>query len=305
MSDGTKTRCGYVAMLGAPNAGKSTLVNRLVGAKVAIVSPKVQTTRSRVTGILVEDGAQLVFLDLPGVFAPKRRLDRAMVDAAWRGAEDADAVILVVDAKRAAGNRGDDEEAPIFEGLRTRKMKAVLVLNKIDLVDRPALLALAQRYDATGLVSEVFMVSAETGDGCDTLKAKLLARLPEGPFLFPDDEISDLPARLMAAEATREQIYRQLHQELPYASAVETDKFEERKDGSARIEQTIYVAREGQRRIVIGTKGAQIKKIGAAARVEIARLLGREIHLFLHVKVAPDWDEKRDFFKAWGLEFDA
>jgi len=301
---GETTRCGFVALLGAPNAGKSTLVNRLVGTKVAIVSPKVQTTRSRVTGILVESGAQAVFLDLPGVFAPKRRLDRAMVDAAWRGAEDADALLFVVDAKRAS--RGaDDDEALILDGLRERKLKAVLVLNKIDLLDPPALLTLAKRYDATGLVSEIFMVSAETGDGCDTLKEKLLGRLPEGPFLYPEDEISDLPARLLAAEATREQVFRQLHQELPYAIAVETDKFEERKDGSARIEQTVYVAREGQRKIVIGAKGAQIKKIGELARAEIARMLGRPIHLFLHVKVAPDWDEKRDFFKDWGLEYDA
>ncbi|MBL8833770.1 MAG: GTPase Era [Rhodospirillales bacterium] len=301
---GETTRCGFVALLGAPNAGKSTLVNRLVGTKVAIVSPKVQTTRSRVTGILVESGAQAVFLDLPGVFAPKRRLDRAMVDAAWRGAEDADALLFVVDAKRAS--RGsDDDEALILDGLRERKLKAVLVLNKIDLLDPPTLLTLAKRYDATGLVSEIFMVSAETGDGCDTLKEKLLGRLPEGPYLYPEDEISDLPARLLAAEATREQVFRQLHQELPYAIAVETDKFEERKDGSARIEQTVYVAREGQRKIVIGAKGAQIKKIGEMARAEIARMLDRPIHLFLHVKVAPDWDEKRDFFKDWGLEYDA
>jgi GTP-binding protein Era len=301
----TKTRCGYVAMLGAPNAGKSTLVNRLVGTKVAIVSPKVQTTRTRVTGILVEEGAQAVFLDLPGVFAPKRRLDRAMVDAAWRGAEDADALLFVVDAKRALREPDGEDEALILDGLRNRNLKAVLVLNKIDLLDPPALLTLAKRYDATGLVSEIFMVSAETGDGCDTLKAKLIGRLPEGPYLYPEDEISDLPARLLAAEATREQIFRQLHQELPYAIAVETDKFEERKDGSARIEQTIYVAREGQRKIVIGAKGAQVKKIGEMARAEIAKMLDRQIHLFLHVKVAPGWDEKRDFFKDWGLEYDA
>ncbi|MBI3505534.1 MAG: GTPase Era [Proteobacteria bacterium] len=305
MTDVKPTRCGYVAMLGAPNAGKSTLVNRLVGTKVAIVSPKVQTTRTRVTGILVEASAQAVFLDLPGIFAPKRRLDRAMVDAAWRGADDADALVLVVDAKRAIRSPDDEEEALILEGLRSRKLKAILVLNKIDLLDPPALLTLAKRYDATGLVSEIFMVSAETGDGCDTLKAKLISYLPEGPYLYPEDEISDLPARLLAAEATREQIYRQLHQELPYATAVETDKFEERKDGSARIEQTIYVAREGQRKIVIGAKGAQIKKIGELARIEIAKMLDRPIHLFLHVKVQPGWDEKREFFKDWGLEFDA
>jgi GTP-binding protein Era len=299
------TRCGFVAMLGAPNAGKSTLVNRLVGAKVAIVSPKVQTTRTRVTGILVEGGAQAVFVDLPGVFAPKRRLDRAMVDAAWRGVEEADAVFYVVDAKRAARAGDDPEEALIFEGLARRGLKAVLVLNKIDLVEPPVLLGLAGRYNASGHFTDVFMVSAETGDGCDTLKAKLIERLPEGPFHYPEDEVSDLPARLLAAEATREQIFRQLRQELPYATAVETEKFEERKDGSARIEQTIYVAREGQRKIVIGAKGAQLRKIGELARAELAKLLDRPVHLFLHVKVQENWDEKREFFEGWGLEYDA
>ncbi len=299
------TRCGFVAMLGAPNAGKSTLVNRLVGAKVAIVSPKVQTTRTRVTGILVERDAQAVFVDLPGVFAPKRRLDRAMVDAAWRGVEEADAVFYVVDAKRAARAGDDPEEALIFEGLSRRNLKAVLILNKIDLVEPPVLLGLAKRYHASGHFMDVFMVSAETGDGCETLKERLIDRLPEGPFHYPEDEVSDLPARLLAAEATREQIFRQLRQELPYAAAVETDKFEERKDGSARIEQTIYVAREGQRKIVIGAKGAQLRKIGEQARVELAKLLDRPVHLFLHVKVKEDWDERREFFEGWGLTFDA
>ena len=299
------TRCGFIAMLGAPNAGKSTLVNRLVGAKVAIVSPKVQTTRTRVTGILVEGDAQAVFVDLPGIFAPKRRLDRAMVDAAWRGVEEADAVFYVVDAKRAARLGDDPEEGLIFEGLSKRNLKVVLVLNKIDLVDPPVLLGLAKRYHASGHFTDVFMVSAETGDGCELLKSKLIERLPEGPFHYPEDEVSDLPARLLAAEATREQIFRQLRQELPYATAVETDKFEERKDGSARIEQTIYVSREGQRKIVIGAKGAQLRKIGELARKELAKLLDRPVHLFLHVKVQENWDEKREFFEGWGLEFDA
>jgi GTP-binding protein Era len=299
------TRCGFVALLGVPNAGKSTLVNRLVGAKVAIVSPKVQTTRSRVTGILVEDGAQAIFVDLPGVFAPKRRLDRAMVDAAWRGVEEADATLMVVDAPRALKRGdGDDEEAIVLEGLAKRGLKAHLALNKIDLVAPHELLALAKRYAATGRIEEVFMVSAKSGDGCDTLKSKLLAKLPEGPFHYPEDEISDLPARLLAAEVTREQVFRKLHQELPYSSSVETVKFEERKDGSARIEQTIHVAREGQRKIVIGAGGAMLKTIGQSARIELAKLLDRPVHLFLHVKVDPKWDEKRDFFAAWGLEFD-
>jgi GTP-binding protein Era len=295
------TKCGFVAMLGAPNAGKSTLVNRLVGAKVAIVSPKVQTTRTRVTGILVEGTAQAVFLDLPGVFAPKRRLDRAMVDAAWRGVEEADRRLLVVDAAHTDA----DEAALIVEGLRKRNLTADVVLNKVDLIDPPKLLTLAKRYTDTGLAGEVFMVSAETGDGCDRLKASLLGGLPAGPFLYPEDDISDLPARLLAAEVTREQIYRQLHQELPYAASVETEKFEDRPDGSARIEQTIYVAREGQRKIMIGAGGDRIKRIGESARIELAKLLDRKVHLFLHVKVQEGWDEKRDYYKAWGLEFDA
>jgi GTP-binding protein Era len=284
MTGPVDTKCGFVAMLGAPNAGKSTLVNRLVGAKVAIVSPKVQTTRTRVTGILVDGAAQAVFLDLPGVFAPKRRLDRAMVDAAWRGVEEADRRLLVVDAAHT---------------------DADVVLNKVDLIDPPKLLTLAKRYTDTGLAGEVFMVSAETGDGCDRLKASLLAGLPAGPFLYPEDDISDLPARLLAAEVTREQIYRQLHQELPYAASVETEKFEDRPDGSARIEQTIYVARECQRKIMIGAGGDRIKRIGESARIELAKLLDRKVHLFLHVKVQEGWDEKRDYYKAWGLEFDA
>jgi GTP-binding protein Era len=219
-----RTRCGFVALLGAPNAGKSTLVNRMVGAKVAIVSPKVQTTRSRVTGILVEGTAQAVFLDLPGVFAPKRRLDRAMVAAAWRGVEEAEQRWLVVDAARSDA----DETALILDGLKSRNLKADIVLNKTDLIDPPKLLTLAQFYAGSGLAGEVFMVSAETGDGCERLKAHLISKLPPGPFLYPEDDISDLPARLLAAEVTREQIYRQLHQELPYASAVETEKFEDR-----------------------------------------------------------------------------
>jgi GTPase len=299
------TRCGFVALLGVPNAGKSTLVNRLVGAKIAIVSPKVQTTRSRVTGILVEGDSQAIFADLPGVFAPKRRLDRAMVDAAWRGVADADATLLVVDAPRAL-KRGpeDDEEKIVFEGLAKRGLKVQLALNKIDVVAPHELLALAKRYAETGRVDDVFMVSAKTGDGCDALKAKLLARLPEGPFHFPADEISDLPARLLAAEVTREQVFRRLHKELPYSSAVETVTFEERPDGSARIEQTIHVAREGQRKIVIGAGGAMLKSIGQSARIELAQLLDRQVHLFLHVKVDPKWDERRDYFSAWGLEFE-
>jgi GTP-binding protein Era len=233
--------------------------------------------------------------------APKRRLDRAMVDAAWRGVEEADRRWLVVDSAHTDA----DEAALIIDGLRKRNLSADIVLNKTDLIDPPKLLSLAKRYSETGLAGEVFMVSAETGDGCMRLKDHLLQNLPVGPFLYPEDDVSDLPARLLAAEVTREQIYRQLHQELPYATSVETEKFDERDDGSARIEQTIYVAREGQRKIVIGAKGERIKKIGESARIELTKLLDRKVHLFLHVKVQEKWDEKRDFYKAWGLEYDA
>lgn len=293
------TRCGYVALLGAANVGKSSLVNALVGAKVAIVSAKAQTTRARVTGIAIAGESQIVLLDLPGIFVPKRRLDRAMVDAAWRGVEDADRVLLIVDATSGL----DDAALAAIAGLNERGVTADAVINKIDAVKRPALLGLAEKVNAAGKFDRVFMVSAETGDGVADLRAWLAVGMPEGPWLFPEDQLMDLSERLFAAEITREQIFRQLHQELPYAAAVTTDRWKENADGSARVDQTIFVERDGQKAIVIGSGGARLKAIGAAARAELAKALDRPIHLFLHVKVAPEWGEQRDFYRDWGLEF--
>jgi GTPase len=297
---GEQTRCGFVAVIGAPNVGKSTLVNRVVGTKVSIVSPKVQTTRARILGIGVYGNTQIAFLDLPGVFAPKRRLDRAMVDAAWRGTGDADETILLVDATRGI----DENTEMILGGLAERRIEPVLAINKIDAVKRHALLGLAADLNARAKFSATFMISATTGDGTDTLMQHLMERMPEGPFHYPADQPTDMSERLLAAEVTREQVFLQLHQELPYSVAVETEKWEDFQDGSARIEQVIYVQRDGQRKIVIGEKGARIKAIGAGARKELAGILGRKVHLFLHVKVAEDWSEKRDFYRAWGLEYD-
>jgi GTP-binding protein Era len=294
------TRSGFVAVLGAPNVGKSTLVNRLVGAKVSIVSPKVQTTRTRVTGIAVRGPVQIVFVDLPGVFAPRRRLDRAMVDAAWRGAADADIAMLLIDATRGL----DEDSERILAGLAERKLDSVLVINKVDLVKRPALLGLAAELNTRAAFAATFMISALTGDGTAELMQHLEQRMPEGPWLYPEDQLTDLSERLLAAEITREQIFMQLHQELPYSVAVETEKWEDFADGSVKIDQVVYVQREGQRKIVIGEKGARIKAIGAAARAELAKLLDRKVHLFLHVKVAPDWSEKREFYRDWGLDYD-
>ncbi|MBM3537729.1 MAG: GTPase Era [Alphaproteobacteria bacterium] len=296
----TATRCGVAAVMGAPNAGKSTLVNRLAGSKVSIVSPKVQTTRTRVTGIAMEGQAQIILIDTPGVFAPRRRLDRAMVDAAWRGAEDADIVLVLVDAKRGL----DEETRAILSGLRERKIEAALVLNKIDLVKRPALLTAVAAINGVHAFGDTFMISAESGDGVADLRTYLAARMPEGPWLYPEDDLTDMPARLLAAEVTREHAFRQLHEELPYSLTVETESWEEQKDGSAKVNQVIYVRKEGQRKIVIGQGGARIKAIGSAARVELQKLLERKLHLFLHVKVAEKWDEERDYFKSWGLEYD-
>jgi GTP-binding protein Era len=295
------TRSGFVAVLGAPNVGKSTLVNQLVGTKVSIVSPKVQTTRAKVLGIAMRDETQIAFLDLPGIFVPKRRLDRAMVDAAWRGAADADTALLVIDASRGL----DDNTETIIAGLVERRIEALVAINKIDLVQRGALLTLADALNKRATFGATFMVSAAKKDGVDDLMADLVKRMPEGPHLYPDDQLTDMSERLLAAEVTREQVFLQLHQELPYSVAVETEKWEEFKDGSAKVEQVIYVQRDGQRKIVIGEKGARIKAIGAAAREELGKVLGRKIHLFLHVKVAEDWAEKRDFYRVWGLEYDA
>lgn len=293
-------RCGFIAILGAPNAGKSTLVNRLVGTKVSIVSPKVQTTRSRVMGIALSGPAQVIFVDTPGIFSAKRRLERAMVQAAWSGAADADLLALVVDADRGL----DDDSQGIIEKLKETQRRAVLILNKIDLVKRDSLLALTSRLDAQGIFDRVFMVSAQTGDHTDDLLAFFAARVPEGPWHFPEDQVSDMPMRLLAAEITREQVFLQLHQELPYATAVETEQWQERDDGSVRIDQTIYVQRDSQKAIVLGKSGRQIKNIGARARAELEEILERRVHLFLHVKVRENWLEERSHYSDMGLEFD-
>ncbi|MBM3524294.1 MAG: GTPase Era [Alphaproteobacteria bacterium] len=295
------TRCGYAALLGAANVGKSTLANAIVGAKVAIVSAKAQTTRARVTGIAIAGGSQIVLLDLPGIFVPKRRLDHAMIDAAWRGAEEADRVLFIVDAVRGL----DDTARLAIEGLGRCAGKIDAVINKIDAVKRPALLGLAKAVEKALPVEHIFMVSAESGDGVADLKDWLAARMPEGPWLFPEDQLMDLSERLFAAEITREQIFRQLHEELPYSAAVTTESWKEQADGSARVDQTILVEREGQKGIVIGAKGARLKAIGSAARAELVKSLGRPIHLFLHVKVTPSWGEQPEHYRDWGLEFTA
>jgi len=303
MSETSATRCGYVALIGAPNAGKSTLLNALVGAKVSIVSPKVQTTRRRVLGIAIHEGAQIIFVDTPGIFAPRpgRRLERAMVSAAWAGAEDADLVVLLVDVTRP----DDADTAGIVERLKAAGRKAVLALNKVDLVKPPVLLGIADRLAKVGIFEPIFMISGLTGDGVEDLKRHLARALPVGPWLFPEDQLSDLPERLIAAEVTREQIFLQLRDELPYASTVETEKWEERKDGSVRIEQTIFVQRPTQKAIVLGEGGQRIKQIGERARAELETQLGRRVHLFLHVRVEKDWTEDRERYEAIGLDFES
>lgn len=298
---GIATRCGYVALIGAPNAGKSTLLNRLVGSKLAIVTPKVQTTRTRMLGIVVHGSAQIVLVDTPGIFTSKRRLERAMVKAAWVGAEDAEIIVVLVDA---AGGL-DEDTARIIDGLRAADRRAVLALNKIDKVKRADLLPLAQAFDREGVFDRVFMISALTGDGVEDLKIYVANAVPKGPWLYPEDEITDAPPRLLAAEITREQIFLQLHHELPYAATVETEKWEERADGSVRIDQVIHVVREGQKAIVLGRAGHQIKGIGAAARREMETLFQRRVHLFLQVRVTENWTEDRERYAAMRLDFDA
>ncbi len=305
------TRCAIVAVIGAPNAGKSTLVNRLVGEKVAIVTHKVQTTRFPLRGVAMRGQAQLVLVDTPGVFSPKRRLDRAMVRAAWGALADADAVVHVVDAPgqaRAAPTPADkrarEDVATIVGRLKETNVKAILALNKIDAMPRDALLAVTKALFDEGVYSDVFMISAEKGDGVDDLANALAARAPEGPWLFPEDQAADAPARVRAAEITREKLMLRLHDELPYETTVETEAWEQKKDGSVRIEQTIYVARESQRKIAIGDGGQSIKAIGQAARADIAAMLGAPAHLFLHVKVRENWSDERARFDAMGLDFD-
>lgn len=297
---GGKTRCGYVALLGAPNVGKSTLLNRLVGAKVSIVSPKVQTTRHRVLGIAVTGGDQIVYVDTPGIFTPKKRLDRAMVAAAWGGASDADVVVLLADAK--LGFDGDARR--IVAGLAKAGRRALLVLNKIDLVKRETLLELAETFNKEGAFEETFMISALNGDGVEALLEAVRARLPAGPWLFPEDQLTDMPQRLMAAEVTREKAFIQLHQELPYAIDVETESWTEQDNGEVRVEQIVYVRRDSQKGIVLGKGGSRIKAIGSAARADLEEMFGHKLHLFLHVKVRENWPENRAHYRDRGLDFD-
>ena len=297
-----KTRCGFVALIGAPNAGKSTLLNRLIGAKVSIVSPKVQTTRRRVLGVAMRGNAQAVFVDTPGIFAPKRRLDRAMVAAAWSGAGDADRIVLLVDATK---NRIDADTRAIIDGLKKAKRTAICAINKVDAVKRETLLKLAAELNAAFPFEQIFMISAETGDGVEDLMSDVVAHLPEGPHHFPDDQLTDLPVRLLAAEVTREHLFRQLHEEVPYALTVETEAWEEFKDGSAKVSQVIYVARDNQKAIVLGKGGSRIKQVREAAQKELEEMLERKTHLFLFVKVRENWQEDPERYREMGLDFES
>jgi GTP-binding protein Era len=300
-------RCGFCAIIGAPNAGKSTLTNALVGSKVAIVSPKVQTTRMTVRGVAMAGETQIIFVDTPGIFRPRRRLDRAMVGAAWAGAEDADAILLVVDAADLVANPnspGARDTNAILAGLKEgKRKKAALVLNKIDGMKRTDLLPLMERFRGEGVFEDVFLLSALKGDGVGDVASWVAARMPEGPWLYPEDQAADIPMRLLAAEITREKIYHRLHDELPYSSAVETEKWEDRKDGSVRIDQVIFVQRDGQKGIVLGKGGQTVKIIGELARKEMEELFDRRVHLFLFVKVREDWADNREHYREIGLEF--
>jgi GTP-binding protein Era len=292
------SRCGFVALVGAPNAGKSTLLNRMAGAKLSIVSPKAQTTRFRVLGILLRGPAQILLVDTPGIFAPRRKLDRAMVNAAWTGSEDADLTLLLVDSRTGL----TEQVASILERLKTSGRRVWLVLNKVDSLAREKLLPLTAALAETLPFEQVFMVSAANGDGVSDLLDAAAAALPEGPHLYPDDEITDLPDRLLAAEIVREQIFLQTHEEVPYGTTVETESFAERQDCSVRIDATIYVARAGQKAILIGGGGARVREIGAKARIHLAQLLERPVHLFLNVKERSGWDEERARLRALGLD---
>jgi GTP-binding protein Era len=299
MSDAT--RAGFVALIGEPNAGKSTLLNRMVGAKVSIVTHKVQTTRARIRGIAIEDKAQLVFIDTPGLFKPRRRLDRAMVAAAWGGAGDSDIVVLMIEAHRGISEGVKAILAALNE--KTGKSKVALAINKIDKVKTEGLLALTSEMNAAYPFAETFMISAERGHGCDALREWLASELPEGPWLYPEDQIADSPMRNIAAEITREKLTLRLHQELPYELTVETENWEERPDGSARIDQIVYVARDGHKGIVLGKKGETAKAVSMAARLELEEFLGRRVHLFMQVKVRPNWLEERERYSEMGLDF--
>lgn len=314
MTETSQTRAGFAAIIGAPNAGKSTLVNRLTGSKVSIVTQKVQTTRFPVRGIAMSGSAQIVLVDTPGVFTPRRRLDRAMVASAWAGADDADVVVHLVDAASHIASDGKDGSAAdrksaedtetIIANLKASGTKVILALNKIDGMRRDTLLALSQTLFDAGVYSEVFMISALSGDGVDDLKTRLALAMPEGPWLYPEDQSADVPLRVLAAEITREKVYLRVHEELPYSAAVETTAFDEKADGSARIEQTIYVERESQRPIVLGKGGQTLKWIGQKSREELTELLDRPVHLFLTVKVDPKWQDSRALYAQFGLEFD-
>lgn len=299
MPEDTNTRCGFVALVGAPNVGKSTLLNELVGAKVSIVTPKVQTTRSQVRGIAIHENAQIVFIDTPGIFVPKRRLDRAMVKAAWSGAGDADLIGVMIDAKKGL----DEDARAIIEKLKNARGRKVLIVNKIDLVPRDSLLALAAEADKLGPFDRIFMIAAANGDGVADVLRYFAEVVPAGPFHYPADEITDVPMRLMAAEITREKVYLRLHEELPYQSTVETDSWKDLKDGSVRIEQTLFVERDSQRKIVLGESGRMIKSISMDARKEIETAIEKKVHLFLHVKVREDWENDPARYRAVGLEF--
>lgn len=295
----TETSCGFVALIGAPNAGKSTLLNTLVGGKVSIVSHKVQTTRALVRGITIEGNAQLIFVDTPGIFRPKRRLDRAMVTSAWGGAGDADAVCLLIDARKGL----DEENEAILEKITEVRRRKILILNKIDLVPRSTLLALAEKINAKVAFDETFMIAALNGDGVASLRARLATFAQPGPWLYPEDQMSDAPMRQLAAEITREKLFERVHDEIPYASTVETDQWVVQKDGSARVEQTIFVERESQRKIVLGHNGQTIKAIGSRARVEISEIAETKVHLFLFVKVRENWSDDPARYREMGLEF--
>jgi GTPase len=296
---GTGRRCGFIALIGAPNVGKSTLINASVGSKVAIVSHKVQTTRSLLRGIAIVGNSQLIFIDTPGIFVPRRRLDRAMVQNAWGGTRDADIVGLLIDAQRGL----DGETQAIVGKLTEVKQPKILLINKIDLVDKPVLLAIAKAANDRVPFAATFMIAALTGDGVADMSSWLATNVPEGPWHYPEDQITDAPLRHLAAEVTREKLYRRLHQELPYQSTVETEQWKELEDGSTRIEQTIYVERESQRKIVLGKDGQTIKAIGAEARREIAGMIEAPVHLFLFVKVRERWGEDPDRYREMGLEF--
>jgi len=298
----TEKRCGFVSIIGAPNAGKSTLINHLVGAKVSIVSPKVQTTRSRVMGILNKGATQIVFVDTPGIFTPRKRLDRAMVSAAWQGAKDAEVVLLLIEVARGKIN---DESRDIVEKLKEQGRKVTLVLNKIDLIDKDKLLKIASELNATGVFTDIYMISALSGDGTERLLKDIAEKIPAGPWMFNEDQISDMPMRLLAAEITREKIFLQLKEELPYASAVETETWEEFDNGSVKISQVVYVMRDSQKAIILGKGGAQIKKIGEASRIELEEIFDRRVHLSLFVKVRENWADDPDRYKEWGLDFNS